>query len=61
MKSQSFVMGREKAQIFLSTNENKTVQVECKNGVFTWETMNTEMTRAKFSFVAFQVPEEFVK
>ena len=35
--------------------------LERKDGVFTWEAMDTKMTRAKFSFVAFQVPEEFVE
>ncbi len=34
-------------------------QLECKNGDFTWQTMETKMSKAKFGFVAFQVPDEF--
>ena len=32
-------------------------QLECKDGVFTWQTMKTEMAKAKSNFVAFQVPD----
>ena len=32
-------------------------QLECKGGVFTWQTMKTKMGKAKSSFVAFQVTE----
>ena len=35
-------------------------QLECKGGVFTWQTMKTEMAKAKSSFVAFQVPDDFI-
>ena len=34
--------------------------LECKDGVFTWKTMETKMAKARSGFVAFQVPEEFV-
>ena len=32
-------------------------QLECKDGVFTWKTMETKMSKAKSHFVAFQVTE----
>ena len=35
--------------------------LECKDGVFTWKTMETKMAKAKSSFVAFQVPNEFAE
>ena len=34
--------------------------LECKGGVFTWQTMKTEMAKAKAGFVAFQVPDDFM-
>ena len=35
-------------------------QLECKGGVFTWQTMETKMTKDKAAFVAFQVPDDFI-
>ena len=35
-------------------------QLECKNGDFTWQTMETKMSEAKSDFVAFQVPDTFM-
>ena len=35
-------------------------QLECKNGDFTWQTMETKMSKAKSGFVAFQVPDTFM-
>ena len=35
-------------------------QLERKDGVFTWKTMETTMAKARSAFVAFQVPDEFV-
>ena len=34
--------------------------LECKDGVFTWKTMETKMSKARQSFVAFQVPDDFI-
>ena len=34
--------------------------LECKDGVFTWKTMETTMAKAKAAFVAFQVPDDFI-
>ena len=34
--------------------------LECKDGVFTWKTMETKMSKARQSFVAFQVPDDFM-
>ena len=35
-------------------------QLECKGGVFTWKTMETNMAKAKSGFVAFHVPDNFM-
>ena len=35
-------------------------QLECKGGVFTWQTMKTKLSKAKSDFVAFQVPDDFI-
>ena len=35
-------------------------QLECKNGDFTWQTMETKMSKARSEFVAFQVPDTFM-
>ena len=34
--------------------------LECKEGVFTWKTMETKMAKARSTFVAFQVPDDFL-
>ena len=34
--------------------------MECKGGVFTWQTMKTKMAKAKAGLVAFQVPDDFM-
>ena len=36
-------------------------QLECKGGVFTWQTMVTKLSKAKSQFVAFHIPDEFVE
>ena len=36
-------------------------QLECKNGVFTWQTLKTKMTKAKSGFLAFNLSDEFVE
>ena len=33
--------------------------LECKDGVFTWKTMETTIAKAKSGFVALQVPDDF--
>ena len=35
--------------------------LKCKDGVFTWKTMETKMAKAKSHFVAFQVPNQFAE
>ena len=42
-----------------TTDSSSLYQLECKGGVFTWQTMKTKMAKARSSFVAFQVPDEF--
>ena len=36
-------------------------QLECKGGVFTWQTMETKLSKAKSHFLALHVPDEFVE
>ena len=44
-----------------TTDSSSLYLLECKGGVFTWKTMETKMAKAKYAFVAFQVPDEFVE
>ena len=34
-------------------------QLECKNSVFTWQTLDTKMTEARSGFLALRVPDSF--
>ena len=44
----------------LTSPSSSLYHLECKGGVFTWQTMKTKMAKAKSSFVAFQVPDDFM-
>ena len=52
------VLGGETSR---NSSSSSLYKLECKDGVFTWQTMETKMTKAKAGFVAFQVPNEFVE
>ena len=43
-----------------TTGSSSLYHLECKDGVFTWKTMETKMAKAKALFVAFQVPDDFI-
>ena len=36
-------------------------QLECKGGVFTWQTMEAKLTKAKSAFAAMKIPESILK
>ena len=40
-----------------TTASSSLYQLECKGGVFTWQTMETKMAKARAIFVAFQLPD----
>ena len=44
----------------LTSSSSSLYHLECKDGVFTWKTMETRMAVAKAGFVAFQVPDDFI-
>ena len=52
------VLGGQSSNTSLSSS---LYQLECKGGVFTWQTMETKLSKAKSGFVAFHVPDEFVQ
>ena len=44
-----------------TTFSSSIYHLECKKGVFSWQTMETKLSKAKSGFVAFHVPDEFVQ
>ena len=43
-----------------TTASSSLYQLERRDGVFTWKTMETTMAKARSGFVAFQVPDDFI-